>query len=125
MCWRVAPGTPRARELYSNLSELIGLLEFAGDRDELSARLASTWLEDESKDSTITSDPTWSVFGGRSSLASDLEKRWQGRGFEPLRIVTGSVARTRFVAWFIEPSAWPWHCASSRRLQGRRCQIGQ
>ena len=88
--WRVTPGTPRARELYSNLKELIGLLEFAGDRDELSVHLASTWLEDESKNNAIPSDPTWSVFGSRTSLASDLEQRWQGRTFERLRIVTGS-----------------------------------
>jgi hypothetical protein len=88
--WRVAPGTPRAAELYSNLKELIDVLEFAGDRDELTMHLLSTWLENEPKNSALPSDPTWSVFGSRRSLASELEQRWKGRKFERLRIVSGS-----------------------------------
>jgi len=88
--WRVTPGTPRAAELYSNVRELIDLLEFASDRDELSTHLASTWLENESKNSAMPQDPTWGVFGSRSSLASELERRWRGRRFERLHIVTGS-----------------------------------
>jgi hypothetical protein len=90
VAWQVGAGTTRAVELYENLSAMFSLIESLEDRDELRAQIESTWLGGEQNTATGNSDPSWGVFGVKSSLASALEERWQGRRFKRLRMVTGS-----------------------------------
>jgi hypothetical protein len=88
--WRVFSGTPRARELYENLMQLTTVVELTGDRDEVAAQIAATWLRAEQNNAASNSDPAWFVVGAARSLTSVLEQRWRGRKFKSLRMVSGS-----------------------------------
>ena len=90
VAWQVSPGTTGAQELYANLKALISLIDFAGDRDELGGYLAGNWLKQAEQDAPLRSDISWVVSGTRASLSSVLERRWEGRRFEALHVVTGS-----------------------------------
>jgi hypothetical protein len=100
LAWHVKPDTHAASELRAVIESLVQLPDSPADRSELRQILTTGWLTG----SVATAPEPWSwVVSGIEPLASILERRWQGRRFERMRMVCGSTdERGAMLRWAAE-----------------------
>lgn len=100
LAWHIQPNTHAASEMRGVVDAIARLPQSPTDREELRQILTPSWLADHQ----TAAAQSWSwVVSGFESLASILERRWQGRRFDRLRMVCGSTdQQAAMVRWAAE-----------------------
>lgn len=86
--WRVEPGSHSAVDLKRVLTLLSESCDDPQSRSAILELLDINWIASAQEDAPR--NWSWVVTGKDTTLASLLERRWKGRRFDRLRVVTGS-----------------------------------
>lgn len=96
--WRVEPGNVGGAATTRRLLEAVAGLVNAEAADVITRALDIAWIATAPE--TAESDLAVLMSGPNATLASQLERRWAGRRFHRVRILTGSTDKEgAFLAW--------------------------